>query len=119
MSRFETRRNNINIHRREIFFVGLSGIAVGEILGECQVHDFRERADANDEQAHVSVHIYRVNFVEYQLHSSYILVVLCVAEPRAKMRLSMVVELLLILLLIAFAAYGRVIGNDFQQFPHC
>ena len=35
------------------------------------------------------------------------------------MRLSMVVELLLILLLIAFAAYGRVIGNDIQEFPRC
>lgn len=32
------------------------------------------------------------------------------------MRLSMVVELLLILLLVAFAAYGRVIGNDFPRF---
>ncbi|XP_076760830.1 uncharacterized protein LOC143429210 isoform X2 [Xylocopa sonorina] len=31
------------------------------------------------------------------------------------MRLSAVIELLLILLLVAFAAYGRVIGNDFQQ----
>ena len=28
----------------------------------------------------------------------------------------MVVELLLILLLVAFAAYGRVIGNDFPRF---
>lgn len=30
-----------------------------------------------------------------------------------KMRMSTVVELLLILLLIAFAAYGRVIGENF------
>ncbi|KOX73645.1 hypothetical protein WN51_13723 [Melipona quadrifasciata] len=40
------------------------------------------------------------------------LVVPCLTEPGAKMRLSMVVELLLILLLIAFAAYGRVIERD-------
>lgn len=37
-------------------------------------------------------------------------------RTKTKMRLSMVVELLLILLLVAFAAYGRVIGNDFPRF---
>lgn len=37
-------------------------------------------------------------------------------RTKTKMRLSMVVELLLILLLVAFAAYGRVIGNYFPRF---
>lgn len=52
-------------------------------------------------------------FVEETLKRSYSVVRY---RTKTKMRLSMVVELLLILLLVAFAAYGRVIGNDFPRF---
>lgn len=52
-------------------------------------------------------------FVEKTLKRSYFVVRY---RTKTKMRLSMVVELLLILLLVAFAAYGRVIGNDFPRF---